>query len=1306
MKYQSQRGVALVITLIMLSVITFLTVAFLAISRRDRASVTTSISQTDSHLMADTALARFQSELTARMMTANSLQSYDLMVTKNFINPNGYDPALGLNTTNVNYDYRVDGNPFVNNDRLFNIANLFYDPRPPVFISTNRDRTLPPDFRFYLDYNRNRRFETNGLQPVVIDEVGNFLKDADGNVIFKDFNGEPEWIGVLQNPEYPHSATNRFVGRYLYLALPISRTLDLNYIHNYAKGNIGLTPNVSRNNGDGFLRNQGYGSYEINLAAFLHDLNTNMYPDIPTPADSYRYLPDTSSGVFANDGSAFLDAVSFLGYRYTGGQGTLFNVNTLFGNPGRTAFQNDFIDDYATRPILVSPFINTTDPDRTPTDLTTQPWPGSKNPRQYFDPQELFNTNKTSQHFVTGLTQVSARTNSYDRYTVSRLLEQIGTGSEPEIRGKININYVNDPTQNTIQTNFVSWTPYQFFTNVAERLIKDNLKAQVISANQTNFFLFNTNNIANRVRPQISVTNIQIYPTNEYTAPLHRLLQVAANIYDATTSNKYPMIYRPRFSGSLASAYITDFVAETNSVFLANAMTNAIQDRTNITNPDGLVWGIPAVVAAKKGFPNFNEFLLQTSVQVSRSLQITKPTTNSPPTATNQMLVLGISNFFALESWNSYIKPYTNRIRFIATNLLTMSLTNENGTVIWPANGTATNFGISAKVPVSLWPSALTGSNSFILPFGTNNQFNFLTNSVFRAAGIPPFVPAGSNVLYEVGVGYPNPRWGISITNRLIYALIDTTVPFGRVIDFVNLDEMTSSIDVTKELMGRRLSQPANAPQEPTELTDVWRTNRLGNSTLVSVPTFGILKQIDLSMGNPLLSDTDWASFGDQADPASKQKSVAEFTKFMGFTPTIPGYQNIAMPTNTSVQTPFNPVRKLDQTISWQVNDPLVHYMVSDLLESTNLVKIQPRVPPNGALSLPNNLQKINERYRPWGRRFGGGNVGPQTQGNADDIEYAYDFRVKDPRIRWSDDWDFPTNKFPSIGWLGRVHRGTPWQTIYLKAGAITNRITSDPIDDWQKWARHVETHPTNDWRLLDAFTVSPNDNAARGLLSVNQTNQAAWSAVLSGVVVLTNWLNDAQAKAGQTIQGDTNSFQALVIPPGNAISNIVSDINAVRATKPNGVFSSLGEILAVPSLSISYNETNGIIESSPYLNVTNYNLVGTNKIIAADSNGKQRNQDQRFYGVTDEAYERIPQQVASLLKLGEPEFVIYCYGQSLKPAPNSIVVSAPIGSGLFQLCTNYQITGEVVTRTVLRVEGTPQNPKTVIENYNIVPTE
>lgn len=91
------------------------------------------------------------------------------------------------------------------------------------------------------------------------------------------------------------------------------------------------------------------------------------------------------------------------------------------------------------------------------------------------------------------------------------------------------------------------------------------------------------------------------------------------------------------------------------------------------------------------------------------------------------------------------------------------------------------------------------------------------------------------------------------------------------------------------------------------------------------------------------------------------------------------------------------------------------------------------------------------------------------------------------------------------------------------------------------------------------------------------------------------------------------------------------------------------------------------------------------------------------MYGVDDEAYERIPRQIMSLLKLGEPRFVVYSYGQSLKPAANSLVLNPP-NDMYFNLCTNYQITGEVVTRTVLRVDGTAQNPKVVVESYNVLP--
>ena len=176
-------------------------------------------------------------------------------------------------------------------------------------------------------------------------------------------------------------------------------------------------------------------------------------------------------------------------------------------------------------------------------------------------------------------------------------------------------------------------------------------------------------------------------------------------------------------------------------------------------------------------------------------------------------------------------------------------------------------------------------------------------------------------------------------------------------------------------------------------------------------------------------------------------------------------------------------------------------------------------------------LNFLSTRYRPWG-----GNPNKQAPETITSLTY------KDPvadvaaannmdNVGHSDDWDFPTNKLPNVGWLGRVHRGTPWQTVYLKPGSID-------LPTWQAWTGDNQlvtnfgqisptlvavatnlasiqanamasdaylSHPTNDWRLLDLFTTGISDSATRGQLSINQTNLAAWSAVLSGVCVLSN---------------------------------------------------------------------------------------------------------------------------------------------------------------------------------------------------------
>ena len=75
---------------------------------------------------------------------------------------------------------------------------------------------------------------------------------------------------------------------------------------------------------------------------------------------------------------------------------------------------------------------------------------------------------------------------------------------------------------------------------------------------------------------------------------------------------------------------------------------------------------------------------------------------------------------------------------------------------------------------------------------------------------------------------------------------------------------------------------------------------------------------------------------------------------------------------------------------------------------------------------------------------------------------------------------------------------------------------------------------------------------------------------------------------------------------------------------------------------------------------------------------------------VTDEMVERIPQQTLSLLKVGLPQFVVYSWGQALKP--KSLYSS---GSGnLLNICTNYEITGEFLTRTVCHIVSDPGGPR------------
>ena len=87
MNRKSQNGVALVITLIMLAMVTVMAVLFLGISRRERASVTVTASLTDAKLAAEAGQARALSEVVARIAAQTNLSAYDYLVSTNYVNP-------------------------------------------------------------------------------------------------------------------------------------------------------------------------------------------------------------------------------------------------------------------------------------------------------------------------------------------------------------------------------------------------------------------------------------------------------------------------------------------------------------------------------------------------------------------------------------------------------------------------------------------------------------------------------------------------------------------------------------------------------------------------------------------------------------------------------------------------------------------------------------------------------------------------------------------------------------------------------------------------------------------------------------------------------------------------------------------------------------------------------------------------------------------------------------------------------------------------------------------------------------------
>ena len=219
-------------------------------------------------------------------------------------------------------------------------------------------------------------------------------------------------------------------------------------------------------------------------------------------------------------------------------------------------------------------------------------------------------------------------------------------------------------------------SPVGFFTNVANRLLQSQLG--------------------------LSLNHIQVYPTNQYTPSVHRLLQVAANLYDASTNrtfivpgatNGFPTVFRPLFMQSRNQVFISGYAEFTGTPADLSALVNPTRLPHDLSDPTDtrpivtgdMIYGIPLVIGARKGYPNFNEFAMYSQIQVARKLQFHRPGTSTtlPVNEIDQMFVAGISNVLGVEAWNSYAAAYPRPLQLTVLPDITVMVTNlETGNLL------------------------------------------------------------------------------------------------------------------------------------------------------------------------------------------------------------------------------------------------------------------------------------------------------------------------------------------------------------------------------------------------------------------------------------------------------------------------------------------------------------------------------------------------------------------------------------------------------------------------------------------------
>jgi hypothetical protein len=442
-------------------------------------------------------------------------------------------------------------------------------------------------------------------------------------------------------------------------------------------------------------------------------------------------------------------------------------------------------------------------------------------------------------------------------------------------------------------------------------------------------FFTNYANAALQAQFGFGVTNIPIYsPTNAaigYSAPLHYVLQSAANAYDATTpSTNFGSVFRPMFSWGSNTLYIVGYAAVTNDFY--SQTSTGFKDLTDPTiSTDDNVWGIPWVIGMKNPVPSFHEYSYSSRVVASRRILFMRatiggqPDTNIPPQYTNQFFIMSISNSFGMQLWNANVNPYTNNVTIVVSNRILLSLTNDYN---WGTNMEIVSGG---NWPTNFWPAwsgnpySHTTNGSFQIPFSINSIFlpdsywSESTGQFIQPTNGPssPFFPEDMEQR-----NWPVHAWILNITNALMCALVDNQS--GQTLDFVNLGEFGTSLDITNAIMSEPGLMGSN-------LADSWA---IGNATDApnSPMSTGMLNQIDYG-------DTSNTLYYNSLNGVRGNSSL-------------PVYQGYVFGAD------YIPSNAMVQNCTWEAANPRVHYTLQDLTTPSFVDTVTP-ITSQIALSLP-----------------------------------------------------------------------------------------------------------------------------------------------------------------------------------------------------------------------------------------------------------------------------------------------------------------------------------------------------------------